>query len=67
MGPVGAIVGSALLTALLAAGLSMTTAALVSGSVFMLASGLVMLGTRKVDQQHTMTDAELEAQQVAAR
>jgi MFS family permease len=67
MGPVGAIVGSALLTALLAAGLSMTTAALVSGSVFMLASGLVMLGTRKVDQQHTMTDAELEAQQEVAR
>ena len=65
MGPVGAIVGSALLTALLAAGLSMTTAALVSGSVFMLASGLVMLGTQKVDQQHTMTDAELEAQQEA--
>ena len=67
MGPVGAIVGSALLTALLAAGLSMTTAALVSGSVFMLASGLVMLGTRKVDQEHTLTDAQLEAQQEAAR
>lgn len=67
MGPVGAIVGSALLTALLAAGLSMTTAALVSGSVSMLASGLVMLGTRKVDQEHTLTDAELEAQQAAIR
>jgi hypothetical protein len=43
-------------------GLQMTTAALISGSVFMLASGPVMLGTRRVDQQHTMTDPELEAQ-----
>ncbi|WP_073949773.1 MFS transporter, partial [Streptomyces kebangsaanensis] len=45
MGPVGAIVGSAVLTVLLGLGTSMVVAALVAGSVFMLASGLVMLGT----------------------
>ncbi|MFE9609084.1 MFS transporter [Streptomyces sp. NPDC006012] len=50
MGPVGAIAGSALLTGLLSAGTSMVVAALIAGSAFMLASGVVMLGTNRVDQ-----------------
>ena len=47
MGPVGGIAGSALLTVLLSAGTGMRTAALITGSVFMLLSGLVMLGARR--------------------
>jgi len=47
MGPVGGIAGSALLTVLLAAGTGMRTAALITGSLFMLLSGLVMLGARR--------------------
>lgn len=46
MGPVGGIAGSALLTVLLASGTDMRTAALITGSLFMLLSGIVMLGTR---------------------
>ncbi|MFF5029878.1 MFS transporter [Streptomyces collinus] len=63
MGPVGAIVGSALLSVLLGAGVSMVVAALVAGSVFMLASGLVMLGTRRVDQEHHVAVVHLAAEE----
>ncbi|WP_317447237.1 MFS transporter [Streptomyces collinus] len=63
MGPVGAIVGSALLSVLLGAGVSMVVAALIAGSVFMLASGLVMLGTRRVDQEHHVAVVHLAAEE----
>ncbi|MEO3876072.1 MFS transporter [Nonomuraea sp. B12E4] len=46
MAPLGGIVGSALLSVLLAAGLSMTVAAVCAGSVFMLVSGVLMLFTK---------------------
>jgi MFS family permease len=55
MGPVGGIAGSALLTILLASGTQMRTAALITGSVFMLLSGLVMLGTRRT---HNLPEEE---------
>lgn len=48
MGPVGAIVGSALLTAYLGLGLDMTVAAFLTGVVGMFLSALCMLGTRDV-------------------
>ncbi|MFE3601143.1 MFS transporter [Streptomyces sp. NPDC059096] len=51
MGPVGAIVGSALLGALLSAGASMTLAAFLAGAVGIFGSGLVMLGARDVDRR----------------
>lgn len=51
MGPVGAILGSAVLAALLGAGASMVTAALLAGSLPMLASGIAMLFARHIDQQ----------------
>ena len=50
MGPVGAIVGSAMLTAFLKADVSMTTAAFAAGSVPMLLSGVAMFWTRRVEQ-----------------
>jgi MFS family permease len=50
MGPVGAIAGSALLSVLIGAGLSMTVAAFCAGSLGMFGSGIAMLGTRKVAQ-----------------
>jgi MFS family permease len=62
MGPVGAIVGSALLSILLGAGASMVVAALITGSVFMLASGLVMLGTRHVDQHEESGAVHLQVE-----
>ena len=57
MGPVGGIAGSALLTILLANGTHMRTAALITGSVFMLLSGVVMLGTRKTHNHPDEEDA----------
>jgi MFS family permease len=57
MGPVGGIAGSALLTILLANGTQMRTAALITGSVFMLLSGIVMLGTRKTHNHPDEEDA----------
>jgi MFS family permease len=51
MGPVGAIVGSAVLTVLVGAGLSMTVAAFCAGSMGLLGSGIAMLGTRKLSQR----------------
>jgi MFS family permease len=65
MGPVGAIVGSALLSILLGAGMSMVMAALITGSAFMLASGLVMLGTRRVDQSHQPAAVQLDVEGAA--
>ncbi|AXG81475.1 MFS transporter [Streptomyces paludis] len=56
MGPIGAIVGSALLGALLGAGVSMTMAAFVAGAVGIFGSGLVMLGARR-DERATAPDA----------
>jgi MFS family permease len=50
MGPIGAILGSALLTVLLSAGAGATMAAFVAGALGMFLSGVVMLGTRKVGQ-----------------
>ncbi|CAN5677499.1 MFS transporter [soil metagenome] len=48
MGPLGAIVGSALLTVFLSAGFQMTTSAFFAGAVAIVLSGLLMFGTRKV-------------------
>ena len=48
MAPAGAILGSGLFSVLLGAGLSMTAAAVVAGSVPLLLAALMMLGTRKV-------------------
>lgn len=50
MGPIGAIAGSALLSLIISAGGQATTAAFVAGAAGMFLSGLVMLGTRKIDQ-----------------
>jgi len=50
MAPVGGIVGSGLLSALLAAGIPMTGAAIGAGSVFMLISGVLMIGTRTTNR-----------------
>lgn len=49
MGPLGAIVGSALLTALLGAGLSMVVSAFLSGSLALFLSGLLLMGAREVE------------------
>jgi MFS family permease len=59
MGPVGAIVGSAVLTALLDSGASMKVSAFVAGSLAMIISALVLLGARKVPGR----SAKLGAQQ----
>ncbi len=48
MGPLGAIGGSAVLTALLSAGRSMNTAASVAGALAILLSGLLILGARRI-------------------
>ena len=48
MGPIGTIVGSALITAILSAGFPMTVAAFVGGALGMFLSGLCMLGCRDV-------------------
>ena len=53
MGPIGAIVGGALLTAFLTAtGDNMVLAAFLSGGVATILSGLLMLGTRDVKDPH---------------
>ncbi|MEW1960239.1 MFS transporter [Kineococcus sp. NPDC059986] len=61
MGPVGGIAGSALLTVLLSAGAGMRTAALVTGSVFMLLSGIVMLGARNTENRTVELEQEVSA------
>ncbi|MGI4893588.1 MAG: MFS transporter [Janthinobacterium lividum] len=63
MGPVGGIAGSALLTVLLSSGTGMRTAALITGSVFMLLSGIVMLGTRRT---HGVPDENAATEGVVA-
>ena len=52
MGPLGAIVGSALLTIFLGAGFEMTTSAFFAGAIAIVISGLLMFGTRKVADVH---------------
>lgn len=49
MAPVGAIAGSGLISIVLFSGLSMTTAAFLSGTLGMLLSALCMLGTKKIE------------------
>lgn len=49
MAPVGAIVGSGLVSVLLTIGVSMTWAAILAGSLPLVLSGLLMFGTRHVD------------------
>lgn len=50
MAPLGGIAGSALLSALLDAGASMTLSAIGAGSAFMIISGGLMLGTRTTNR-----------------
>ena len=53
MGPIGAIVGGALLTAFLTAtGDNMVLSAFLAGSVATILSGILMLGTRDVKDPH---------------
>ncbi|WP_163650064.1 MFS transporter [Modicisalibacter sp. 'Wilcox'] len=59
MAPVGAIVGSGLVSLLLTLGVTMTWAAILAGSLPLLLSGLLMFGTRHVD--HRQHDAIEEA------
>ncbi|WP_129139528.1 MFS transporter [Modicisalibacter coralii] len=59
MAPVGAIVGSGLVSLLLTMGVTMTWAAILAGSLPLLLSGLLMFGTRHVD--HRQHDAIEEA------
>lgn len=59
MAPVGAIVGSGLVSMLLTMGLTMTWAAIIAGSLPLLLSGLLMFGTRHVD--HRQQDEIKEA------
>ena len=49
-GPLGAITGSLVLTALVNAGVSMTVATLCAGSLGLLGSAVVMPGTRRTAQ-----------------
>lgn len=58
MGPVGAIAGSAMLTAFLKANISMTIAAFAAGSIPMLLSGVAMLFTRRVEQPEEQLASE---------
>ncbi|WP_010321610.1 MFS transporter [Marinobacterium stanieri] len=53
MAPIGAIIGSALVSVLLTMGFPMGTTAIIAGSVPLIISGLLMFGTRHVD--HTAT------------
>ncbi|MFG6136425.1 MFS transporter [Halomonas sp. B23F22_10] len=49
MAPVGAIIGSGLVSVLLSLGVTMTWAAILAGSLPLVLSGLLMFGTRQVD------------------
>ncbi|WP_345017264.1 MFS transporter [Actinomadura keratinilytica] len=51
MGPIGAIAGSAVLSVLLSADLSMGTAAFFAGAVGIFLSGVAMIGARRTDQE----------------
>jgi MFS family permease len=48
MGPIGAIIGGAILTGLLASGLSMSRAALYAGAIAVVVSGLTLFGARRI-------------------
>jgi MFS family permease len=48
MGPVGAIVGSAVLTALLGTGMSMAVSAAIAGSLAIFISGFLIFGARRI-------------------
>jgi MFS family permease len=61
MAPLGGIAGSALLSILLAAGLPMTVAALSAGSVFMLISGVLMIGTKTTNRRGDRVREQVEA------
>lgn len=61
MAPLGGIAGSGVLSILLASGLSMTAAAIGAGSVFMLISGLLMLGTRTTNRMKDYAAEKAEA------
>ena len=61
MAPLGGIAGSALLTILLAAGMSMTVAAISAGSVFMLISGVLMIGTKTTNRRGDRVREQVEA------
>jgi MFS family permease len=61
MAPLGGIAGSALLSILLASGLSMTVAALSAGSVFMLISGALMIGTTTTNRRGDRVREQVEA------
>ena len=67
MGPIGTIVGSALITGILSAGLSMTVAAFVGGSLGMFLSGLCMLGCREVHNDPYQAEALPEGEEEAVR
>lgn len=54
MGPIGAIIGGALLTALLASGLSVSNAALLGGAVPVVLSGITLLGARRIRPGQTL-------------
>jgi MFS family permease len=61
MAPLGGIAGSALLSILLADGMSMTVAALSAGSVFMLISGVLMIGTKTTNRRGDRVREHVEA------
>jgi MFS family permease len=48
MGPIGAIIGGALLTALLRSGMSVSAAALVGGAIPVILSGITLAGARRI-------------------
>jgi MFS family permease len=54
MGPIGAIIGGAILTALLHSGLSVTAAAAIGGALPVLASGFTLLGARRIPPGQTL-------------
>lgn len=56
MAPVGAVAGSGILSIALYAGLSMTAAAILSGTLGLFLSGLCMLGTRKVESKNRIEE-----------
>ncbi|MFZ0215260.1 MAG: MFS transporter [Candidatus Dormiibacterota bacterium] len=56
MGPIGAIIGGAALTALLHSGLSLTVAALLGGAVPVFVSGFTLLGARRIKPGQTLEE-----------
>jgi MFS family permease len=56
MGPIGGVLGSLLFTAVLAAGVSVATAALIAGAIPLILSGLAMFGARHVPPRKTLEE-----------